>query len=138
MKTTLLLLSLLLVPATASATDLTKPYTPTLGETIATDMAMLLDAMRANDQWPGSPTTVQYDKKAGRIEITILGSKASVDAAKKEVDDFWRRYFDIVTYRAETQYGVKLEDADFRLRYLNKGQEYAEVLKRENGKILLP
>ncbi len=138
-KTTLFALLLLAAPATAVAADLNKPYTLSQGEVIAADMATLFDAMRASDNF-GSvpPATITYDKKSGKIEVKVFGTKASVDAAKKELDDFWKRFFDPLTYRAELQFGVKLEDDDFRLHYLNRSADYSEVLKRENGKILLP
>lgn len=138
MKTKILLstlaaLVLASAPAAAAGDALAKPITVATGDLVAQDIANLLDAMRASDA-----AVVHYDRATKKIEIRILGTKGTLDAAKREVDDFFARFFDPITYRVEEIYGVKLEDSDFRIRYLNRAADYREMVRRENGKYFIP
>jgi hypothetical protein len=121
------------VSRTKGAEQLARIYTPTLGEVIAADLFQVLVGMRPIESF----TSVSYDKGSRTIVLSIFGTENSVDRAKQAVEQLRAKAIDPLTYRVEIVHGIKLEDADFSIRYLNRTQDYREVVRREGGKYFI-
>jgi hypothetical protein len=121
------------VSRTKGAEQLSRPYNPTVGEIIAADLFQVLVGMRPIDSF----TMVSYDKGSRTIVLSILGTESSVDRAKRSIEELRAKAVDPLLYRVEVAHGIRLEDADISIRYLNRTQEYREVVRREGGKYFI-
>ena len=121
------------ISRTKGAEQLARSYQPTVGEVLAADLFQVMVAIRATSDF----TTVAYDKTSRTIVLSILGGDSSVDGAKRAIEELRSKAIDRLSYRAESTLGVALEDADFTIRYLNRNQEYREVVRREGGRYVI-
>lgn len=113
---------------------LSKPYTPVLGEMIASTVSGVLATAKASE----SPLSVAYDKQLGKIVVVMMGTHGSVDGAKSAVDNFRKNAMPVIADAIAKQYAVALdEDSQLLLVYQNRSKAYAEVVRRENGQYVV-
>ncbi|HET9328872.1 MAG TPA: hypothetical protein VFQ05_19065 [Candidatus Eisenbacteria bacterium] len=115
--------------AKTAKSALSKPYTPVLGEMIASTISGVLATSRTFD----GALTATYDKQADKIVVILMGSQNSVDGAKSTMDGFRKNAMPVVAGAIQRQYGVTLnEDSQLLLVYQNR-LKATEVVRRENG-----
>lgn len=124
------------VPTAGMSDPLARAYAPAVGELIASDLGQLLAATRplgADVQ-----TMAHYTKDARRLVVSILGPTQTADEAKAAIEYLRKQAWEPMEYRTELLFGIKLQDADVTIRYLDKGKDYKELIRRENGKYVIP
>lgn len=121
------------VSRTKGAEQLSRAYTPVVGEMLASDLFQVLVGIRPIDSF----TTVSYDRQSRTLVLSIFGTENSVDRAKRAIEELRAKAIEPLIYRAEVTHGVKLEDADFTIRYLNRSQDYREVVRREAARYVI-
>ena len=113
---------------------LSKVYTPTLGEMIAQTITEVLGIMKPID----APILAVYERDEKKIELSVMGGRSSVDAAKQALDDLRAKGYPLIGYFVGADYHASLDDTDVTLIYLNRFDGYKEVVRRENGRYVVP
>lgn len=141
----LLLLALSSTKATAqsevdtSATELpravlSKVYAPTLGEMVAQTITQVLVVFKPID----APMLAVYDKGMKKVELSVMGGRNSVDGAKQSLDELREKGYPLIALVVGQTYHVSIDDADITLVYVNRLDSYKEVVRRENGRYVVP
>lgn len=133
----LLALALIGLPActreksAAPASELSRPYSYTVGDDIAGRMAGFFRVVAGLE----ASTQVYYDRKTGHITADVVGSATDVEGAKRELESFLVAVRGYIAAYAKTQHGITLTAKDVTLIYHNDGGEGApyEVVRWEDG-----
>ncbi|HEY7728561.1 MAG TPA: hypothetical protein VID50_08910 [Candidatus Eisenbacteria bacterium] len=128
----------LLLAATARAhnPELSKPYTYTVGDAIATRTQGIFRIVAGLEAY----TLVYYDREKGDVVAEIIGDTDDVAGAERELQAFVRAIQDGVVPFARKQHHLDLKDNDVTLVYYctGDGDELVEVVRRENGAFIMP
>ncbi len=123
-------------PVAGMTDPLARPYAPTVGEMVASDMGQLLMATRPLG--PDTQLMAHYAKDSKKLVVSILGPTQTADDAKAAIEFLRKQAWEPMEYRAELMFGLKLQDADVTIRYLDRGKDYEEIIRRENAKYVIP
>ena len=126
-------------PADTAATEypratLSKVYAPTLGEMVAQTITQTLVVLKPID----APILAAYDRQEKKIELAVMGSRGSVDSARQTLDELRVKGYPLIAYFVGVTYHVSVDDTDVTLVYLNRYDNYKEVVRRENGRYVVP
>ena len=131
-------LGLALVSATGRAEDahrptvaLSKPYTVTLGQMVATSATTILQTLKPID----APMMAIFNGE--KLEIWVLGVRSSPDGAQETLEKFQQTAWPPLVAMIQGLYGVKLNDQQVVLIYRNRDADIHEVIRRENGRYVV-
>ena len=103
-------------PAPYPKADLSKAYTPTLGDILALTTSGLLTSLRSI----ALPTLTAYDRETGKILIAVYGKRPSLDVAKKTLDEV-RTVMEPMAEVVGSVHQVTLGAHDFEYAYVESG-----------------
>ena len=120
---------------TLPAAVLTKPYAVTLGDMLAICITQTMPVLKS--PWGfDADVLANYDHESGKIQITIYGSRTSVDEAKVTVESFRSKVLPLMFARVSKSYHVGLDESALTVIYVTKAT-MREVIRRESEKYLV-
>jgi hypothetical protein len=123
---------------TLPAAVLSKPQVSTLGDMIALSMTQLVQVVRANESWTFSADVIgSYDREASKIQVSVYGTRTSVDEAKAGLEYFRAKIFPVLAAQIAKTYRVTLTESDLTLAYFNRAQNFREIVRREANKYVV-
>jgi hypothetical protein len=142
MKRNVILLGalIMLLANAASAGELAKPYTLTLGEMIELHCGIWdgLCSFSSQGLLGGTYTaTIYYSKAADILQVVYLGEKDSIDNAKAVLDMLNQQVVPKITEYAKTKFAVDIPTSYFLLIYRNKYND-KDILMMENDQYVFP
>ncbi len=115
----------------APVTDISRPYSITLGQMYALSMQQTFAAFMKNGDWD-APVLVAYDAEDKRVQIDILGGRTAIDDAKNSVEEFRAKILSPSLIYLNEVLHKNLDESAIRICYTNR-QIGKMLLKFENG-----
>jgi hypothetical protein len=131
---------LLFVPIFGSASELSRPYTVTVGEMIEVHCGIWDGLTSFSSQGLLGSTysaLVYYSKGADIIQVVYPGDRESIDNAKLVLDMMNQQVLPKIMQYAKTKFDIDLGPSNFLLIYRNKAND-TDILLMENGKYVFP
>ena len=114
---------------------LTKPYAITLGDMLAMCITQTMPVLKS--PWGfDADAMASYDHQSGKIQVTIYGSRVSVDEAKGSMEFFRSKVLPPLLVQVAKSYHVGLDESSLTIIYVTKTTMH-EVIRRESDKYLV-